>query len=1094
MALIIDDTSLLLLLLIVISLTVSLYLSSGNQPLIHPLILSRQADVSKVRQPKNSAIYRNANTPNGFQLAQKPKPDAFDLPSLISRGAGANQSNDHPRHVYSTLKTNAEIAGDAAAFAAGLVKLSAIPIRHLTLAVCADKDDYDSLIALIASCHRPGGSLNSFHTIVVPPESLDTSTAPQTLPRQVSDLGARSISALFTTLSSFKRALNLSLLDPSSLVILPREQSVDEAQRVASAHFGGSHRLRIVSVEQVIAAAPTDEVDERAGSEAAKDPEASANSVHSFYWTPSTIWVPVTHKSLTAGVVTHMSFFPADKVPAAGDHFLVERSENPSTESQRSLAAVSSPAGLALCLVALHTGAGISAVPLSSSSGPSSAYIEPTLVYCSPTGASDLARALSDISKQSSLFKAGAKAKLFSIRHGALRKESFWDNLVFIKARRVARCERIRNLMIVGQGNTVSQSLLDTLRVHLGSPVINAYLPRTLSSVDGKPRPELVTAPVSSTHPYDLQAFAPYVHNGSEVAAHVGPPSVSIEIKLSETPKAKALGYSIEKASKSPGQEGDPMGEILIRGKVLCGSDKESDWLATGDIGSFRSNGTLVVLRDSAESNIVSAPGLGLGNAASSLRKRRAAAASPGVAAVSILAAVATLSGTCAIEMAPSASSSSGKAAQRLFKRSNGLNNTLVDVAKMGMMGAQRSSWGNGVAQSALLELEHGQWSVFAGTKSGPPYRPGREGEARNPPLNVMSMAYHTIAAQDGVGRLGSRISGDENVTEGSSLDSASNGEGVMLAAWVLGEVADYTVSSNGFYANAARRQLQYIMNTTPKTPDGAFSHRATGLQLWSDGVYMGPPFMAYYGLLTRNETLLREAHNQVRLYREGLLLRTGLSQGLWGHIYSVDNGNFSDGGAWLTGNGWAAAGMLRVLATLSQSENTGDFSSEKADLVSWINEILDAAYPFLDRDTSLFHNYINETSTFLDPAGSAMIAYSTFRIASMHPASGKHVDSAERIYQVLQRSLNPLGYYTQDYTPVDALAFTVPGPTSAESLSFTLLMESARRDYHASNVTGIDGPGTANGAGKERGLSERRTLMASVAGLILTLLALVAV
>lgn len=34
-----------------------------------------------------------------------------------------------------------------------------------------------------------------------------------------------------------------------------------------------------------------------------------------------------------------------------------------------------------------------------------------------------------------------------------------------------------------------------------------------------------------------------------------------------------------------------------------------------------------------------------------------------------------------------------------------------------------------------------------------------------------------------------------------------------------------------------------------------------------ADGVYMGPPFFALYGLMTNNQTLLQLAYDQVRLY-----------------------------------------------------------------------------------------------------------------------------------------------------------------------------------------------------------------------------------
>lgn len=47
-------------------------------------------------------------------------------------------------------------------------------------------------------------------------------------------------------------------------------------------------------------------------------------------------------------------------------------------------------------------------------------------------------------------------------------------------------------------------------------------------------------------------------------------------------------------------------------------------------------------------------------------------------------------------------------------------------------------------------------------------------------------------------------------------------------------------------------------------------------------------------------------------------------------------------------GNGWAAAGMLRVLATIMHSQYKNDFKQEISDLASWINEIHTGIYPHL--------------------------------------------------------------------------------------------------------------------------------------------------
>ena len=99
----------------------------------------------------------------------------------------------------------------------------------------------------------------------------------------------------------------------------------------------------------------------------------------------------------------------------------------------------------------------------------------------------------------------------------------------------------------------------------------------------------------------------------------------------------------------------------------------------------------------------------------------------------------------------------------------------------------------------------------------------------------------------------------------------------------------------------------------------------------------MFPPFLAYYAVSTRNTTLLKLTVRQLELYRAGL---RG-SGGTWAHIA----GGTPDTGRWSSGNGWAAMGMARTLATVSNSPLDAETkSSISKSLTEWIKEILDGA------------------------------------------------------------------------------------------------------------------------------------------------------
>ncbi len=217
---------------------------------------------------------------------------------------------------------------------------------------------------------------------------------------------------------------------------------------------------------------------------------------------------------------------------------------------------------------------------------------------------------------------------------------------------------------------------------------------------------------------------------------------------------------------------------------------------------------------------------------------------------------------------------------------------------------------------------------------------------------------------------------------------------------------------------------------------------------------------LAVYGLVYDNQTLLQLAYDQQRLYRSTLLQ----SNGLVAHIYDVSNRSWTDGTSWATGVGWAAAGFLRTLACIAQSSHSDEMLQQKADLYSWTGSILDAAYGYADPNNGLVRNHMNDTSSFQDAAGSMLIAYATFRYASMAADADQHVEAAEKIYQTVQGRLDQFGHFVGLQT-VDALSFRSPGPTSPESLAFALMLAAARRDYAQRNVTSLYGPSVTNRA-----------------------------
>lgn len=200
----------------------------------------------------------------------------------------------------------------------------------------------------------------------------------------------------------------------------------------------------------------------------------------------------------------------------------------------------------------------------------------------------------------------------------------------------------------------------------------------------------------------------------------------------------------------------------------------------------------------------------------------------------------------------------------------------------------------------------------------------------------------------------------------------------------------------------------------------------------------MAPPFIAYFAADSNNASLLQTAYQQCGLYREVLLFgssastfdppNTSKTNGLWHHIVGPQS---PEPGLWSTGNGWAAAGMARVLATIIKAPvatGTSWRSTAISDLTSWIKEIVDGARTS-PLDGGLLRNYLNDTTTahgFGEISGSSLIAAVTYRMLILAPTafpSATYLPFADSIRSTLggkDKSGNP--HITQNGTATPAV------------------------------------------------------------------------
>ena len=154
--------------------------------------------------------------------------------------------------------------------------------------------------------------------------------------------------------------------------------------------------------------------------------------------------------------------------------------------------------------------------------------------------------------------------------------------------------------------------------------------------------------------------------------------------------------------------------------------------------------------------------------------------------------------------------------------------------------------------------------------------------------------------------------------------------------------------------------------------------------------MYMVPPFLAYYAADKDDADLLQESVRQCGLYRQILQASdAGDLAGVWTHISDPES---TDTGYWSTGNAWAAAGMTRVLATVTKAPVTNGTvwrTEAIGNLTQYIKEIVDGAMN-APQDGGLLRNYLNNLDEsgggFGEISGSSLLAATVYRMAVLQP------------------------------------------------------------------------------------------------------------
>jgi unsaturated rhamnogalacturonyl hydrolase len=297
-------------------------------------------------------------------------------------------------------------------------------------------------------------------------------------------------------------------------------------------------------------------------------------------------------------------------------------------------------------------------------------------------------------------------------------------------------------------------------------------------------------------------------------------------------------------------------------------------------------------------------------------------------------------------------------------------------------MAMQRRDWEQGILAQALLE---------AGDREA-----------------VILLTKAAIVQRTPDGRLGV-------VVNGGPTDPAMGGAAYAKAAEWTGDLQ---------MRQAVDELLEWIRRGAPRSADGVLYHVFGSPEMWSDGFNGAPPFLAAMGFYD-------EALKQIEGFRQRLW---NPQRKLLAHIWDEGKRQLKDGNFWGGGNGWAAAGLARVLRSLP-----GNRQQDRQHLAAFAIDIVDGCLQH-QRADGLFHDVVDQPATFVETNLAQMLAFAVYEGVASGWLPANYRTHADRMRAAAREKMDAFGYVQGVCSAPD---FDRPG-TSTEAQAFCILMEAA--------------------------------------------------
>jgi rhamnogalacturonyl hydrolase YesR len=307
----------------------------------------------------------------------------------------------------------------------------------------------------------------------------------------------------------------------------------------------------------------------------------------------------------------------------------------------------------------------------------------------------------------------------------------------------------------------------------------------------------------------------------------------------------------------------------------------------------------------------------------------------------------------------------------------------LVAKAMAAMMGFQRASWEQGVAGQALLEAGDRDAAV------------------------ALARASLVYVNQNGV----------VAALNGSTTDPLMLGDCLW---WSARQTRDAEL------VKAADNMLQFALQGAPRAADGTPFHQASSQEMWADGSFTTPPFLAAAGRPDEAVAQLLGVHR--RLW--------DADKKLMHHRWSEKKQSLVGPAFWGGGNGWTAAAFARVIRSLP-----ADRVAEREQLAVMLKELLDGCLAH-QRPDGLFYNDVDNPSSFVETNLGAMLAYAIYESVRGGWLPESYLVRADQMRAAVRAKVDQFGFVQG---VAGAPRFDRPG-ISAEGQAFFILMEASAR------------------------------------------------